>query len=275
MLGVETICETVVGSVDFYVARACAGPVGGLEAWFVGPEDPPGGARQLIPLFQAVYHDVGPVHEDGWLTLGDEQGDLFYWIAARIYLQWGGLLSLHYATNPPERVPGYDGPAELIHWNGARQTFTDLPDFDDDKMAFVRDLARARTNFGRAFLAYGRMLRPVPFATPPIELEYHQRLHTQHDLQHDGAWRTDAVMHAAWASNDGAMGLFFVNLQESKIEPVDLDFDPHDLWNLNLDGRTISTRTNAVTSTAATVAGSTVRLNLDLNPREVTLVEFR
>ena len=43
--GVETICETVVASVDFYVSRACAGPLGALEAWFVG--------RKILPAARA------------------------------------------------------------------------------------------------------------------------------------------------------------------------------------------------------------------------------
>ena len=241
--GVETICETALGSVDYYVARACAGPQSALESWFVGPEDSPGGTRELIPFFQAIYHDVGPVPEDGWLTLSKDQGDLFFWIAARIYLQWGGLLSLQYADHPPERLPDNSGPSEVIYWNGARLRFDDLPEADPRKIAFVQELARARLTFGRDYLAYGRILRPLELPEDNIDLSYAHRLHTQRDLCAEGSWAVPRIMHAAWAAPSGAIGLFFVNLDP--LEPVALSttVDPGERWSFDTRGRTARLRT--------------------------------
>ena len=124
--GTETIIENIIGSVDFYVSRAVAGPMGFLETETQGPEEQPGQGRELIPLFQSVYHDIGPVHEDGWIRLIEEEGDLFYWIAARLYVQWGGLMSVHFPITPAERPDGYDGTSEAIGWGGQHQTFDDL-----------------------------------------------------------------------------------------------------------------------------------------------------
>ena len=240
--GVETICETALSSIDYYIARACAGPLSALESWFVGPEDPPGGQRELIPLFQAIYHDVGPVPEDGWLTLSKEQGELFYWIAARIYLQWGGILSLQYADHPPERLPDHEGPTEVIYWSGARVVFDHLPESDPDKITFVEELARARLTFGRDYLAYGRMLRPLDLPSQTIDLPYSHRLYVQGDLQADGAWPVPQIMHAAWASPSGGVGFFFVNLHPSEPVALSTTVDSGERWSFDTRGRTARLR---------------------------------
>ena len=106
-----------------------AGPLGQLETDYFGPETPPGEGRELIPLFQAVYHDVGPVHEDGWITLAEKEGSFFYFVAARIALVWGGILSLQYCTVPPEAFAGQDAatPAETILWDAALVRWSTFP----------------------------------------------------------------------------------------------------------------------------------------------------
>lgn len=274
-LGVETIMDSVVGSVDFYVSRACAGPLGALENWVVGPEDPVGGTRELIPLFEAVYHDVGPVHEDGWLTLSAEEGDLFYWVAARIVLQWGGLLALQYATNPPERVPGFEGPAEVVNWDGATVRFDHLPEPDAGKIAFVRELARARTQFGRPYLAYGRLLRPLPIEAGTVELTYSHRLHALGNIRTEGRWTAPEVLHGAWADDEGNIGLFFVNLRDQGSVTIPLRGDPRTLWGLDLSARSavVTASSGSERAQALTPSGD-LRLELALAPRVVTLVEF-
>jgi hypothetical protein len=272
--GVETICETALASVDYYVARACAGPMSALESWFVGPEDPPGGERELVPLFQAIYHDVGPVAEDGWLTLNKEQGDLFYWIAARIYLQWGGILSLQYADHPPERLPEYDGPAEVIYWSGERVVFDHLPEPDHDKINFVRQLARARSTFGRDYLAYGRILRPLDLPPETIDLGYSHRLYVQGELRADGSWPVPRIMHTAWASPSGNVGLFFLNLHPSEPAALQASVDPSAYWQLEPRPRRATLR-NAEASKELGAMGATLRLDLSLAPRTVTLVDLR
>jgi hypothetical protein len=273
--GVEVIIENVVASMDFYVARACAGPVGALEAWSFGPIEPPGGDRELVPLFQAVYHDVGPVHEDGWLTLSADEGALFYWIAARIVLEWGGLLSLHYANNPPERVPGHDGPAELIDWNGARMRFDELPEADPGKIAFVRRLAAARTDFALPYLAYGRMLRPLDLATGTVELDYDQRYAALPNVANAGTWPVPEVVHGAWADVDDRVGLVLTNVRADEAVAVRLVADGSD-WGLDLAGRAITRRDageDGATELGRVPASGRLDVTVSLPPRSVTLVE--
>jgi hypothetical protein len=270
--GVETIIENVGGSIDFYVSRACAGPLGTLEAWTLGPELPPGEGRELIPLYQAVYHDVGPVHEDGWLTLAADAGDLFFWVAARIYLQWGGLLSLYFATGPPERPPGFDGAAEVNSWDGARVRFDELPSADPEKVAFVRELARARTTFGRPFLAYGRLLRPLPLRVGTVELSYRRDVQGFNTYA-EGVWPAPEVVHAAWQDVDGNLGLVFANLRESGGVTIHLSGDAGALWGMDLRRADATAVTSAGTTGLGRVPEDNVlAFSVALAPRRVTLV---
>lgn len=275
--GTETIVENVIGSIDFYVTRTCAGPLGLLETWIVGPEDPRGGDRELVPLFQAIYHDVGPVLEDGWITLGRDEGDLFYWIAARIALQWGGVLTLQYSTVPPERLAGCDQAAETILWDGARHRFDVLPEPDPGKIAFVAEIAEARTGYGKEFLAYGRLLRPVPHDGDTIELKYAQLMSYGwggEGLVNEGVWAVPDVIHSAWEYG-GRVGLFFVNLRAEDPVRVVVTANAEALWGTNFAAAPIMRRTVGKSEMIGTVPGSNdLRLDLPLAPRRVTLVEI-
>ncbi len=272
--GVETIIENVIGSVDFYVARAGAGPVGALEAWAPAPEEPPGVGRELIPLFEAVYHDVGPLRHDGWLTLADDNGDLFYWAASRIVLRWGGLLSLHYANNPPERPPGHDGPAELVNWDGATLRFDDLPSPDPGKTAFVRELARARTELATPYLGHGRLLRPLPLETDTVALRFHQRFPSMPSMENSGSWEVPEVVQGAWEAPDGTIGVVLVAVGDRSVT-LSIKADTAALWGVEATAREVTARTLEGTRVAGTVSDDgTLDVDLALEPRTVTLLEI-
>ncbi|HTW99524.1 MAG TPA: hypothetical protein VMD59_12135 [Acidimicrobiales bacterium] len=275
--GVETIIENIIDSVDFYVARAGAGPLGVLESWLPEPEAPPGQGREIVPLFDAVYHEVGPVREDGWLTLAADIGSLFYWAAARIVLQWGALLSLHYANNPPEQLPASypQQPAEIIDWDGSRVRFADLPELDPAKAAFVGELARARTGFANAYLSYGRLLRPVPpVPVATLELDFRRRVHSAPRLDSSGVWEVPGVVHGAWLSPSGDVGLLYVNLSD---EPVTakLQRGVANLWPCDPSGWQVSVSAAGRSAPAGAVGpDGELTLELTLPPREVVLVEI-
>lgn len=272
--GVEVINETVVGSVDFFVSRACAGPLGALETWVPAPEEPPGTGRELLPLFQAVYHDVGPVQHDGWLTLAADTGDLFYWISARIVLQWGGLLSLHYANNPPERIAGHDEPARVVNWDGATWEFDDLPEPDPGKIAFARELAVVRTEMATDYVAHGRLLRSVPLATGTVNLGFSQRFGTVPRLRNHGAWDVPEVVHGAWEAPGGAIGLLFVAVGEGPVA-LPLSIDTGALWGRDLAGAEVTVTTRDGATSAGTVGSEgAFAVELALASRAVTLVEI-
>jgi hypothetical protein len=274
--GTETIIENIIGSVDFYVSRAVAGPMGFLETQTQGPEEQPGQGRELIPLFQSVYHDIGPVHEDGWIRLIEEEGELFYWIAARLYVQWGGLMSVHFPITPAERPEGYDGTSEAIGWGGQHQTFDDLQPLDRNKSGFLKELARARTTFANRYLAHGRMLRSAPFDAGTIDLAFHQEIPGSRALTNAGTWTVPRVIHAAWTDDDtGTIGLVFVNLHADDATSVDLDLDVSSLWGVSRAGATATRVTASASDVIGTVSDAqTLKADVALAPREVVLVEI-
>jgi hypothetical protein len=277
--GTEVIQEPVIGSIDFYVSRACAGPMGLLETTIFGPETPPGQGRELIPLFQAVYHHVGPVHEDGWITLSENEGSLFYFIAARIAVIWGGILSLQYCTSPPETFDGQDleMPAETILWDAARVRWDTFPQADAGKEAFVRELAQARVGFARPYLAYGKMLRAPTIPTTLVDLDFHQRYYgwgTDAWLN-DGVWGVPDVLVSAWRSPDGEIGIVFVNLQGDRTVTVPLDIDLEQLWNeYRPDARVTLLTSDGTTRINAVAQDNTLVAELTLKPRKVTVLEI-
>jgi hypothetical protein len=275
--GVETIIENIIDSIDFYVARAGAGPLGALESWLPRPESPPGAGWEIVPLFEAIYHDVGPVRQDGWLTLSEDIGGLFYWAAARIVLQWGAMLSLHYANNPPEKLPaGYrDGPAELIDWDGSRVRFDELPALDPDKAAFAGELARARTALGTSYLSYGVLARPVPPADQELcELDYRRRIESAPRLGLRGTWQVPTVVCGAWRNSGGDIGLFYANVGPDPVT-VRLDRDVSGHWGLNPAGRAVRITAGGEASDAGRVgADGRLRTEFAVGGRRVVMVEL-
>lgn len=275
--GVEVINETLIDSVDYYVSRACAGPLGLLETWMLGPEDQPGGDRELIPLFSAVYHDIGPVHHDGWITLDESEGTLFFWIAARIYLQWGGLLSLQYSTVPPESLDGHQAPAATVLWHGGVHQWNHLPSPDPGKVAFVRELASTRTGVGRPYLAYGELLRGVPHECAQILVDWRQRPygHGAEGLLNEGTWTVPQVLHSAWRAQDARLGLFFVNLHGNEPASIRVRTDTRQLWQLELNGATVTATTDDRREQLEPIGEESVlSLTLSVPPQKVVLVEI-
>ncbi len=273
--GTETIIENIIGSVDFYVSRAAAGPMGFLEAWVHGPEEPPGTGRELIPLFQSVYHDVGPVHEDGWIRLLREEGDLFYWVAARIALQWGGVMSVHYAMDPAERPPGYEGSSEVISWDGARYVFDELPELDRGKTAILKELGRMRTTFANAYLAYGRLVRPARLDAGSIDLWFRQELPGIKEVINEGKWSVPRVIHGAWIDDaTGGLGLAFVNLGSDEFS-ISLHEDVGSRWGIEGRGRRITLRSREGEIELGTAgADNSLLVRLTLPPRLPVLLEI-
>lgn len=275
--GVETIIENIIDSIDFYVARAGAGPLGVLESWLPQPELPPGEGFEIVPLFDAVYHDVGPVRQDGWLTLGADIGELFYWAAARIVLQWGAMLSLHYANNPPERLPAGYGhvSAELIDWDGSRVRFDNLPELDHAKASFAGQLARVRARLGPGYLSRGVLLRPVPPTDSPlVSADYRRSMESAPRLSIAGKWEIPQVVHGAWRKPCGDVGLYYANVAAEPLT-VSLDCDLAGRWDIDPAGRRIQVTDESGPRPAGRVS-DTAHLTLDLTlpARRVVLVEL-
>ncbi len=276
--GVETIVENIIGSVDFYVARAGAGPLAYHEAWVPSHEQPPGTGRELLPMFEAVYHSIGPVRHDGWLTMAENHGDIFFWAAARIVLQWGGLLSLHYsygfAFNPPERIDGIDELPEHVNWDGSTIRFEELPELDVAKALFVKQLATARTRMAVPYLAHGTMIRPVSVDVGVTRASFAGRFSSAPTLVLEGTWDVPSVVHGAWQAPNGAIGLMFAAVGTESVQ-FSSSIDAEKLWGIQLGGSTVTVY-DSDGALAEYRVGSDNRVVLDfvLASRRVYLVEI-
>ncbi len=211
--GTELIAEPYLGRFDFYQARAAAGPLAMLEGdrFRAGVK---AGWAEKVPLFDYVYHDLGPVRLDGNLKLAPQLGGLFAWVAAKVVLE-GGLPELNYELSALERLAGMTGPTWF-------ETYR--PDFDcEDRtpygtdaahVAFLQELADLRTRRGLPFLAYGRMRRGPQFAAavPRVTLDW--RLYNTYgraftcaggveagpEYADTGAIEVDAVVGSGWSA---------------------------------------------------------------------------
>lgn len=214
MRGTELVNEVFVDRIDFYQARAEASPASSFEADRFRPWMKTGDAEK-IPLFTYVYHEYGPTRLDGWAKLSREQGELFYWIAARV-LVWGGLFELNYEFSPLETVDGKREPLD--------EHYADLPDhryeIDEEKAAFVGRLARTRVGPANRYLAYGAMLPQLPIVTPTVGLDwFHYNCPRAWPAFEDsGVHVVDAIVHTAWRADDRAAVVL-----------VNVDRVPHDV----------------------------------------------
>lgn len=264
--GAEMISELFIPYLHYYQARAEASPLSAFEAdffrdWILA------GRVEKVPLFAYVYHEYGPVRMDGWGKLSREAGDLWFWVASRVAL-WGGLFELNYEFSDLEALEELiDDPAD--HYADFESRAYEV---DPDKVAFVREIANARTGFARDWLVYGTMLRPLPLDVPRLTLDYHLYNLAQRLPHYDekGSLEVDQVIHAAWRSPDGRLGFGFVNLHPTEEIRIPLEIDrpryripEHasiELTRITGDGQ------DMITPGSAEVV---------LSPRQVTFIELQ
>lgn len=217
-LGTEMVNEAFLPQLDFYQARAEASPCSRFEAhpfweWIRA------GAAEKVPLFAYLYHEYGPVRLDGWGQLAAEQGDLFFWIAARVFC-WGGLYELNYEFTSLEVV---DGQIDDVRESYAPYCVQRRNEVRDECVAFVREIALARTGFANRYVAYGEMLRPLEFhADPPrvgLSWLHYDAPPDAPEYEAGGTLSVSSVVHAAWRYRAESCGFLFVNLLE---EPQDV-----------------------------------------------------
>lgn len=144
---------------------------------------------------------------------------------------------------------------------------------DPSKAAFVGEIARARTGFGRDYLVYGTMLRPLEVDAPPVELDYHV-YNAPRNFGHygeRGRMRVPSIHTSAWRAPRGGLGFFFVSLEGGEGQPARVVFDPA---SYGLEG---SYRASLVTGQGRRALGlfdGSQTFDLELAPRQVVLLEI-
>lgn len=268
--GTEMISEVFIPYMDFYQARAEASPLSSFEADFFRDWIKQG-LVEKIPLFTYVYHEYGPVRLDGWGKLSPEVGELFYWVASRVAL-WGGLFELNYEFSPLEIIDSQAEDPSEHYYDFERRAYG----VDPAKVAFVREIAAARTGFARDYLVYGTMIRPLSIEAPEVELDYFL-YNVPRDLPHygeRGTLRVPSVVHVAWRYRHEKIGLLFVNLQKEGAQEVTLDIDLAN-YGFAEGGNYGVELITAVRHTSLPNITGKGRLHLTLPPRRVVLLEIR
>ena len=242
--GTEVISELFLREFDFFQARAGGGVLSMLE----GDEFRAGlkaGWTEKIPLWDFVYHDVGPVRLDGNLKVAPQIGNLFYWAAGKTVLE-GALPELNYELSALERFPGIVTTYTDYETYQASFDVLDLSPYplDTAKRDFLRDLSAARTGFAKNFLATGRMLRPARILAPvPPDVALDWKLYntfqrntncssgieTGQEFFETGTQTLPGLLQGAWAESGAAapkrVGLGFVLLATASAG-VNVEMDP-------------------------------------------------
>ena len=222
-IGTEVITENFIDVIDFCHSRAMAGVQGAFE-W---SGDPTGMIKE-IPMFDYVYHEFGPVRLDGYAKLSRRFGDIFYLIAARVYL-YGAILELNYEFSSLELFPGMSGPSHYLTYDYWTQFI------EDDKpervhkpyIVFLRRMARARLGFGLHFLCWGRMQPPLTIVShvPTLTLSYdHYNVFPELDSPRSGTVKASAIVSSGWATTS-RLGFFFANISRKDL-PIVCVFNP-------------------------------------------------
>ncbi len=272
--GVEMGLETLIPYIDFNQWRAGGLVQGDIELMPYMDLVKRGSVLKL-PLFSYLYHEYGPVMLDGWAKLSQEFGDIFYLIAAEIALQQGGLVELNYEYSPLERFPGMEGPTYQLMYHTAIYQEEEPYDVDPQKLAFLKEVALARTEFATAYLAYGKAMKPVTFLTsiPEIELTWNH-YNSIGRRRESGIFKTPSVVQQLWSYKNEKLGVLMVNLDGEDVLEVEFTLDPGE-YSLNGQSYQIWQVTSEGSERIGTwKKGEDLRLAVHLPPRMIVLVEF-
>jgi hypothetical protein len=219
-MGTEMINEVFLDILDYYQARAGAQPATGFEGWNIRPLIKTGEA-ELIPMFDYVYHEYGPVRMDGWGKLTSAIGNLFYFTVARTYL-WGGLYELNYEYSPMEAINGMENLSEEHYCRFDPRGY----ELDAERGEYISQFAALRTGKGNRYLAYGKMLEPLDIKCDTIELDWYNYAAPKNDSEYNetGKLAVDSIIHSAWKYQNSNLGLFFSNIKNAE-QKVKLQLD--------------------------------------------------
>jgi hypothetical protein len=273
--GVEMGLETLIPSIDFNQWRAGGLVQGDIELM---PYMALVEQQKVIklPLFSYLYHEFGPVMLDGWAKLSGEFGDIFYLIAAEIALQQGGLVELNYEYSPLERFPGMEGPTYQLVYHTAIYQDEQPYEVDPQKVAFLKEVALARTEYATEYLAYGKAMKPVTFLTPipEIELDWNH-YNSIGGRRGSGVYRAPAVVQQVWRYQDEKLGVLMVNLDGDSALEVSFALDPSEYQMEGQSYRIWQVTKGSSEEIGTWAMGEDLRVTVQLPPRQIILVELR
>ncbi|MBB6732001.1 DUF6259 domain-containing protein [Cohnella zeiphila] len=270
-MGTEMMNETMLDVIDFYQARAGGQPAAPLELWPLR-DLLKSGEAELIPLFAYVYHEYGALRMDGWGKLTEEIGSLYFYTVARTYL-WGGLYELNYEYSPMEALPpdGRENAPEEHYYTFEPRGYA----FSPERAAYLGLYAKLRIGAANKYWAYGRMLPPLKFERDRMRAEWFHYNHGKETPEYNdsGELEIDAVVHSAWQSMDGSVGLFFANASDAP-QRLRVRLEPAVPGKLGVATGALLFAADGAASTLALGRSETGETEFELPARSVAMLEL-
>lgn len=269
-LGTEMMCECFLPQLSFYQARAWAQPCAMLETWPLAEAMRDGRAR-MIPMFDSVYHEYGPVRMDGWGKLVEETGDLFYYNAAKVY-SWGGLYEINHDYSPMELLEGAENDPQEHYFRFQKRGYAYAP----ERAAYLRAFARARTGLANPYWAYGTMLRTPRVACERIRLPWFHYNYGGGGEETRGSYEVEAVFASCFRSPEGSAAVFLTNVDgRTQGAEVELDANALGAGSVLLHTGFDADGGPSTTDLGMLQAGEVRTLRLELSPRTLYMLKIK
>lgn len=291
-MGTENVYEAWYSLYDFYQARAWSYPQS--ESEYDGRFSTCGNSRgRLIPAYQYLIHEYGPVRMDGWGALSGEDlsttpkqyGDILYFLLGRTLL-WGGLPELNYewaalegfgfaadSTDSVTYIGSYFWQPDTIY----RSDTSGRCWYDGslEQLSFVRELTEARRGFCNQFLVYGEMQREPAFSllggiADSLTLHGHRyNIPGANPVFTQDSASVPTVLGSAWVDAD-TIGITLMNFMDTTTVRVQLYLLPA-YWGIS--GSYTFLRELSSGSTDTVSVDRSGYGYVDLPPRRIVLVK--
>jgi len=182
------------------------------------------------------------------------------------------LFELNYEFSDLEALEGFDDDPGQHYADFERRAY----EVDQAKLAFVREIAMARTGFAQPWLVYGTMMRSLAVACSNVDLDYHlYNVHrSQAHYDEKGMMTVESVVHSVWLAPDGRVGFFFVNLGSDEAQTLTLEIDPMRYHVSDATQYSLRQVTGETEDDLFTGAGCAT-VDVTLAPRKVTMIELQ
>ena len=244
--GQELIFEQMLPYLDFYQARGNAEELGFMENDRLRPLIE-GGVCEKVCLFDYVYGAYGAKRLDGYLYADELLGESYYHIAAYTALNGG--------------IPEYN--YEFVQ-NGQ---YLQPQEHSAEMMSFLGALAKVKQTYGKDYLVYGEMAKPPQTGAGEIEYDYIQQRFS--DGTDGGVAVFGKTVTTAFRYGE-KIGIFICNPTK---EAQSLRFVVNALRDYGIADGDVTLSDGEGTKAFSSVRDGKLRVALDLEPREVVMLE--
>lgn len=244
--GQELIFEQMLPYLDFYQARGNAEGLGFMENDRIRPLIE-GGVCEKVCLFDYVYGAYGAKRLDGYLYADELLGESYYHIAAYTALNGG--------------IPEYN--YEFVQ-NGQ---YLQPQEHSAEMMSFLGALAKVKQTYGKDYLVYGEMAKPPQTGAGEIEYDYIQQRFS--DGTDGGVAVFGKTVTTAFRYGE-KIGIFICNPTK---EAQSLRFVVNALRDYGIADGDVTLSDGEGTKAFSSVRDGKLRVALDLEPREVVMLE--